>query len=852
MAIPVTSSGQLFSSTLRSLSSAILVLETECNPESNINPLPKNPNKNPLSLNSFDKFSSRAHLVSDEQKKISEKPKFRNEKMMMRTIPPRLPKTPPPPSTEIKVRPRNGSSSGGTKWTLRTEARDGSNRNSMMVKVEGVIEIPKTQSVASLREQIAKKLEVKMPSTPPTITISNSHTKSPLWISGSNEQYPYVPQHDDTSNFQHLATKMSKLNSNSQSSSNTTLQKQLSIVHEPVERHISCITPVSFNRTATLSSSVIVSPNMLDIYSNNTFVAPVSSSSGVFSSSPIIHKHEENNGCSPSLYNDTTAVYNQLSDYQKLMPVKQRVDNRSQPFVPSTTANATISSRTLSPPSFFVNSHNKYRNKMVIKDLEIPVSTNHTDIISTNNLRSDIIPTSNHRTDIAQGVESQFDASSSSKIPTSTPPCQMLSQSYDSKGTSNPSVLRCQQRKLSTPASTVQRINRSWTPNLQLDNQKNSLRNYELQSRRSKSVGRYVESQSGMEQPYQRSSENLNRELEEWKPRWRHELDRSEVNDQSTGDVAKIKKLAKYEVLLRQKVEKLSEELQQQQSRRHGYVPSAAPALQKNFDRFSGLINEFGRPERAATPQTMSKTEITTCTALHSFRAVSPKELSFNRGDVIRVYRIIDINWMEGELNGQSGIFPSSYVQIDSNEESEQFRLVVLYPFSARNKNELSLKKGEMLRHLRNIDANWIEGKNIHGQTGIFPKSYVRKAREISLCDSNEISIPDRPKTPHTNATPFRDENPAIAIRTDPVDEMGEWQKRHNQNDFSGPVNIIPKNVEIYRVLYAYKPKNADELELQENDIVFVIEKCDDGWFIGTLPRTGQFGTFPGNYVERH
>ncbi|VDO31546.1 unnamed protein product, partial [Brugia timori] len=90
--------------------------------------------------------------------------------MMMRTIPPRLPKTPPPPSTEIKVRPRNGSSSGGTKWTLRTEARDGSNRNSMMVKVEGVIEIPKTQSVASLREQIAKKLEVKMPSTPPTIT----------------------------------------------------------------------------------------------------------------------------------------------------------------------------------------------------------------------------------------------------------------------------------------------------------------------------------------------------------------------------------------------------------------------------------------------------------------------------------------------------------------------------------------------------------------------------------------------------------------------------------------------------------------------------------------------------------
>ncbi|EJW70588.1 hypothetical protein WUBG_18504, partial [Wuchereria bancrofti] len=269
-----------------------------------------------------------------------------------------------------------------------------------------------------------------MPSTPPppsgTITISNGHTKSPLWISGSNEQYPYVPQHDDTSNFQHLATKMSKPSSNSQSSSNTTLQKQLSVVHEPVERHISCITPVSFNRTATLSSSVIVSPNMFDIYSNNTSVVPVSSSSGVFSPSPIIHKHEENNGYIPSLYNDTIAVYSQLNDYQNLKSVKHRVDNHSQPSLPSSIANATISFRTLNPPSFFVNGHNTHRNQMVIKDLEIPVSMNHNDIVPTNNPTTDIVPTSNHRTDIAQGVGSQFNASSSLKIPTSTPPCQML------------------------------------------------------------------------------------------------------------------------------------------------------------------------------------------------------------------------------------------------------------------------------------------------------------------------------------------------------------------------------------------------------------------------------------------
>ena len=34
-------------------------------------------------------------------------------------------------------------------------------------------------------------------------------------------------------------------------------------------------------------------------------------------------------------------------------------------------------------------------------------------------------------------------------------------------------------------------------------------------------------------------------------------------------------------------------------------------------------------------------------------------------------------------------------------------------------------------------------------------------------------------------------------------------------------------------------------------DVVYVMEKCDDGWFVGTSQRTGIFGTFPGNYVAK-
>jgi len=52
------------------------------------------------------------------------------------------------------------------------------------------------------------------------------------------------------------------------------------------------------------------------------------------------------------------------------------------------------------------------------------------------------------------------------------------------------------------------------------------------------------------------------------------------------------------------------------------------------------------------------------------------------------------------------------------------------------------------------------------------------------------------------------------------------------------------------RALYDYKPRHADELQLSKDDIIHLVQVCDDGWFLGTSERTKQFGTFPGNYVR--
>ncbi|XP_040056683.2 E3 ubiquitin-protein ligase SH3RF3 isoform X1 [Gasterosteus aculeatus] len=59
-----------------------------------------------------------------------------------------------------------------------------------------------------------------------------------------------------------------------------------------------------------------------------------------------------------------------------------------------------------------------------------------------------------------------------------------------------------------------------------------------------------------------------------------------------------------------------------------------------------------------------------------------------------------------------------------------------------------------------------------------------------------------------------------------------------------------PLSRERYRVVVPYPPQSEAEIELREGDVVFVHKKREDGWFKGTLQRTGQTGLFPSSFVE--
>uniref|UniRef100_A0A8C3VAS5 Sorbin and SH3 domain containing 2 n=1 Tax=Catharus ustulatus TaxID=91951 RepID=A0A8C3VAS5_CATUS len=231
--------------------------------------------------------------------------------------------------------------------------------------------------------------------------------------------------------------------------------------------------------------------------------------------------------------------------------------------------------------------------------------------------------------------------------------------------------------------------------------------------------------------------------------------------------------------------------------------------------------------------------------AVYDFKAQTSKELSFKKGDTVYILRKIDQNWYEGEHHGRVGIFPISYVEKLSPPEKAQparppppaqigeiGEAVAKYNFSADTNVELSLRKGDRVILLKRVDQNWYEGK-IPGtnKQGIFPVSYVEVIKK-----NPSKSVDDYPGPPIPQS-----------YSSDRIHQLSSTKPQR-------PV-LSHENIhgggEPFQALYNYTPRNEDELELREGDVIDVMEKCDDGWFVGTSRRTKFFGTFPGNYVKR-
>ncbi|XP_045765964.1 uncharacterized protein LOC123867764 isoform X7 [Maniola jurtina] len=322
-----------------------------------------------------------------------------------------------------------------------------------------------------------------------------------------------------------------------------------------------------------------------------------------------------------------------------------------------------------------------------------------------------------------------------------------------------------------------------------------------------------------------------------------------------------------------QRRNKYLQELQDMQNRRHqdNFMPSQKTVVP---------LNRYDEAEKIVAK------------ALYTFNGQTARELSFRKGDIINVRRQIDSNWYEGEVRGKIGLFPYNYVELLKGDGAQTLKKPAVvegrarakFDFIAQTNLELPLKKGEIVVLARRIDHNWWEGRNAN-RTGIFPDSYVTILQEPSQSKPEPILTTDKPVaspvahgllngtdkrsmgshsyTPQPNSPALSNAPPATQPLSGYVTKSSQGASA-SERGYGPPTGAgvdlnnteplyVDTNAEAvpYRAMYKYRPQNPDELELQEGDTVYVLEKCDDGWYVGSSQRTGRFGTFPGNYVER-
>ncbi|XP_070326015.1 sorbin and SH3 domain-containing protein 1 isoform X30 [Odocoileus virginianus] len=273
-------------------------------------------------------------------------------------------------------------------------------------------------------------------------------------------------------------------------------------------------------------------------------------------------------------------------------------------------------------------------------------------------------------------------------------------------------------------------------------------------------------------------------------------------------------------------------------ARRHtGVIPTHHQFITN--ERFGDLLNIDDTAKRK------SGSEMRPARAKFDFKAQTLKELPLQKGDIVYIYKQIDQNWYEGEHHGRVGIFPRTYIELLPPAEKAQPKklapvqvleygeAIAKFNFNGDTQVEMSFRKGERITLLRQVDENWYEGR-IPGTSrqGIFPITYVDVIKRPLV--KNPADYIDMPfsSSPSRSAT-ASPQQPQVQQR-----RVAPDRSQTSQDLFS------------YQALYSYIPQNDDELELRDGDIVDVMEKCDDGWFVGTSRRTRQFGTFPGNYVK--
>ncbi|XP_029001279.1 intersectin-2b isoform X2 [Betta splendens] len=260
--------------------------------------------------------------------------------------------------------------------------------------------------------------------------------------------------------------------------------------------------------------------------------------------------------------------------------------------------------------------------------------------------------------------------------------------------------------------------------------------------------------------------------------------------------------------------------------------------------------------------------------ALCSWTAKTDNHLNFNKDDVIKVLEQQE-NWWLGELNGEQGWFPKTYVALlgeegsdttEASDTSNHEEHVALYTYESPEPGDLTFRVGDVIL-VSKKEGEWWYG-SIGDRTGAFPGNYV-KPKESDTSSTSGKKKPEIAKVirPNSSTSPEQlslENGQLILVLGKNVSGwwLGELQARGKKRQKgwfpashvtilgsnSGKSTPAPQPVCQVIAIYDYTAANEDEMSFSKDQVISVLDNNNPDWWKGEF--NGNTGLFPTNYVK--
>lgn len=92
--------------------------------------------------------------------------------------------------------------------------------------------------------------------------------------------------------------------------------------------------------------------------------------------------------------------------------------------------------------------------------------------------------------------------------------------------------------------------------------------------------------------------------------------------------------------------------------------------------------------------------------------------------------RRINSEWLYGKVLDKEGMFPANFIDIQVPLAEDENTVMALHEFNPQMVGDLSLKPGQLVKVLRKINNDWLYGES-NGEMGQFPSNFVDRIPNI-------------------------------------------------------------------------------------------------------------------------